>query len=101
MEELIEIKSTKYTLLSAEQYAVLNDRISDAMGFDTGKPTERYAPIVPQLAKINVNYDVEGNESFDIMPVMQITGFVQENYPDTLIGIELVDNYVPYNIENQ
>lgn len=94
------MKKIMYALLDAAQYAVLNDKISDAMGFDVGNPTERYAPVEPQLAKINIIYDEEGNETYDTIPVMQITGFVQENYPNTLVGIDLVESYVPYVPEN-
>lgn len=95
------MKKIMYALLDAAQYAALNDRISDAMGFDIGKPTERYAPVEPMLAKINIVYDEEGNEIYDTIPVMTITGYVQENYPDTLIGVELVDSYVPYTPDVQ
>lgn len=94
------MKKIMYALMSADKYAALNDRISDAMGFDIGKPTERYASTEPMLAKVNITYDEEGNETFDTIHVMTITGFVQENYPDTLIGIELVDSYIPYVPEN-
>ena len=90
------MKKIMYALLDAAKYAALNDRISDVMGFDIGKPTERYAPVEPMLAKINIIYDEEGNESFDTIPVMQITGFVQENYPNTLVGVEIVESYIPY-----
>lgn len=90
------MKKIMYALLDAAQYAVLNDKISDAMGFNIGEPTERYAPVVPMQAKVNINYDDEGTESFDTIPVMTITGYVQENYPDALIGIELIESYVPY-----
>lgn len=98
--ETIEVKSTKYVLLSMPEYAVLNERISEAMGFDVGLPTERYAPVVPMQAKVNINYDDEGNETYETIPVMQITRYVQENYPDTLTGLELVDSYIPYVPEN-
>lgn len=105
MEEFIEIvkvKSTKYVLLSGESYAVLNDRISEAMGFDIGMPTERYAPVVPMLAKVNIQFTEIGEEvveSYDTVPVIPITATVQERCPDLLKGYELVDSYVPY-IEN-
>lgn len=94
------MKNIMYALLDSAKYAALNDKISDAMGFDIGKPTERYAPVVPMQAKVNINYDDEGTETYDIIPVMQITGYVQENYPDALIGIELVNSYVPYVPKN-
>lgn len=90
------MKKIMYALLSADKYAALNDRISDAMGFDIGNPTERYAPVEPMMAKINIKFDEEGNEAFETVPVMPITGYVQENYTNTLIGVELVESYVPY-----
>lgn len=99
MEEIIEqveIKSTKYVLLSMSEYAGLNERISEAMGFDMGMPTERYAPIEPQLAKINIVYDEEGNESYDTIPVMPILPNIQEGHPSLLVGLTLIDSYIPY-----
>ena len=99
MEEQLEqgiVYSTKYALLTAEEYTTLNESISNAMGFDLGLPTERYAPIEPILAKINIKFDVEGNESYDTIPVMPITGYVQENYPDIIKDVVLVDNYIPF-----
>ena len=98
MEEIIEqveVKSTKYVLLSIDAYASLNDRISEAMGFDLGLPTERYAPVEPQLAKINIVYDGEGNESYDTIPVMPILPIIQELYPQLIQDIELHDSYEP------
>jgi hypothetical protein len=98
MEEIIEqveIKSTKYTLLSADKYAALNDTISEAMGFNVGLPTERYAPTEPQLAKINIAYDEEGNESYDTLPVMPILPVIQELCPQLIQDIELHDSYEP------
>jgi len=102
MEEIIEqveVKSTKYVLLSKELYAVLNERISDAMGFDIGEPTERYAPVIPMLAKVNVQFTGEGEnviETFDTVPVMPITATVQELCPDLLQGYDLLESYTPY-----
>lgn len=98
MEEIIEIgelKSTKYVLLTLAEYSGLNERISEAMGFDLGQPTERYAPIEPQLAKINIVYDEEGNESYDTIPVMPILPVIQELYPQLIQDIELHDSYEP------
>lgn len=94
--ETIEVKSTKYVLLSMSEYVMLNDRISEAMGFDLGTPTERYAPIEPQLAKINIVYDEEGNESYDTIPVMPILPNIQEGHPSLLVGLTLIDSYIPY-----
>ena len=87
--------STKYVLLLSEQYKILNESISSAMGFDIGMPTERYAPTEPQLAKINITYDEEGNESYDTIPVMPILPTIQELYPQLIQDIELHDSYEP------
>ena len=87
--------STKYALLLTNQYQILNESISSAMGFDIGMPTERYAPIEPQLAKINIVYDEEGNESYDTIPVMPILPVIQELYPQLIQDIELHDSYKP------
>lgn len=105
MEEIIEtveVKSTKYVLLSVTDYETLNHQISEAMGFDSGKPTERYAPIVPMLAKVNVQFVEVGDEvveTYDAIPVMPITATVQDLYPNLLQGYELLESYVPY-VEN-
>ena len=92
MEDLL---TTKYALLVAEKYAELNESISEVMGFNLGQPTERYAPIEPQLAKINIVYDEEGNESYDTIPVMPILPVIQELYPQLIQDIELHDSYEP------
>ena len=88
--------STKYALLLTDQYQILNESISSAMGFDVGLPTERYAPIEPQLAKINIVYDEEGNESYDTIPVMPILPNIQEDHSYLLVGLTLIDSYIPY-----
>lgn len=98
------MKKLMYILLSTEQYEVLNERISEAMGFDVGLPTERYAPVVPMLAKVNIQFTGEGEdviETFDTIPVMPITATVQENYPNSLVGVNLVDSYIPYTPDVQ
>lgn len=97
--EIVEVKSTKYVLLSTAEYAVLNHKISEAMGFDIGEPTERYAPVVPMLAKVNIQFTDVGEEvveSYDTFPVMPITATVQERCQELLQGYELIENYVPY-----
>lgn len=102
MEEIVEVKSTKYVLLSMSEYTGLNECISEAMGFNIGEPTERYAPVIPMLAKVNVQYTGEGEdviETFDTIPVMPITATVQERYPQLLEGYNLIESYVPY-VEN-
>lgn len=96
------MKKLMYILLSAEQYKVLNEQISEEMGFDVGLPTERYAPVVPMLAKVNIQFTEVGEnvvETYDTIPVMPITATVQEKFPELLQGYELLESYVPY-VEN-
>ena len=88
--------STKYVLLLSDQYQILNESISSAMGFDIGMPTERYAPVEPQLAKTNIVYDEEGNELYDTVPVMPILPNIQEGHSSLLVGLPLIDSYIPY-----
>ena len=100
--EFVEVKSTKYVLLSKESYANLNERISEAMGFDVGLPTERYAPVISMLAKVNIQFAEVGeevNETYDTFPVMPITATVQERCPDLLEGLDLIDSYTPAPVE--
>ena len=96
------MKKIMYALLDLAKYAALNDRISDVMGFDVGLPTERYAPVMPMLAKVNIQFTEVGeevNEKYDTIPVMPITATVQERCPELLEGYELIESYVPY-VEN-
>ena len=96
--EQVEVKSTKYVLLSTESYTVLNEKISEAMGFDVGLPTERYAPVIPILAKDNVQFTGEGEdviETFDTIPVMPITATVQDRCTELLTHLTLTDTYIP------
>lgn len=100
--EFVEVKSTKYVLLNVEAYSVLNHKISEAMGFNIGEPTERYAPVIPVLTKVNIQFSGEGEnviETFDSIPVMPITVTVQERCVELLKGYELIESYVPY-VEN-
>lgn len=93
------MKKLMYILFSAEQYEVLNERISEAMGFDVGLPTERYAPVVPMLAKVNIQFTEVGEkvvETYDTIPVMPITATVQERCTELLQGYELLESYTPY-----
>lgn len=97
--EIVEVKSTKYVLMSIDKYEMLNHQISEAMGFDVGLSTERYAPVVPMLAKVNIQFSREGEnvvETYDTIPVMPITATVQERCVELLQGYELIESYVPY-----
>ena len=86
----------KFALLTFGEYYQLNHDLSIARGWQLGIDTERYAPMNTPLAKVNVEYDTEGNEiSYEIRLVMPISSEIQENHPDLLTGIELVNSYIP------
>jgi hypothetical protein len=83
-----------YALLTFGEYYQLNHDLSIARGWQLDNDTERYAPMNTPLAKINIEYDEEGNEiSYEVKLVMPISSEIQENYADLLTGIELVNNY--------
>jgi hypothetical protein len=84
MEEITY--STKYALLSEKDYKSLNAAISKAKGYPDDSDTTRYAPLEPIL-DINSNW------------VMPITAEVQQDYPELLEGIKLVENYQPIQSE--
>jgi hypothetical protein len=82
----------KFALLTPEQYATLNEAISAAKGYPDNDGTARYAPAVPAMSA-----EVTNEEQEVISPamcVMPITAEVQELYPQTIEGVELVDSYV-------
>lgn len=105
MEKQIEqtiTLSTKYVILDSESYGILNHRISEAMGFDIGEPTERYAPVIPMSAKVNVQFTEVSEtvvETYDTIPVMPITATVQERCTELLQGYDLLESYTP-NVED-
>lgn len=84
MEDIIY--STKYALLSAKDYQALNEAISKAKGYPDDTNTVRYAPLEPFV-------DIDSN------CVMEITTDLQENYPEVLEGIKLVESYTPKSTE--
>jgi len=89
-----------YTLLSFGEYYQLNHDLSIARGWKLDNDTERYAPMNTPLAKINSEFDSEGDEiSYEVKLVMPISSEIQENHADLLEGIELVSNYT--NVEGQ
>ena len=87
MEENIEIieqeniVKTGYILFSTiEEYNAVNIAISTAMGFpDSKEATERYSSLNPM-------------QDTDDKFVMEISASVQELYPNTITGYELVDS---------
>ena len=85
----------------SKSYGILNHRISEAMGFDIGLPTERYAPVIPMLAKVNIQFTEVGEdviETFDTIPVMPITATVQDRCTELLTHLTLIDTYIPVQI---
>lgn len=83
----------KYALLTEEQYNNLNAAISAAKGYSVEKATQRYAPTLPQMSASILDEDeIEISPSLCVMP---ITANVQELFPDTIEGVELVDSYEP------
>ena len=86
----------KYALLTFGEYFKLNHLISVAKGWELGNPTERSYDMTPISAKINIQYDNEGNEiSYETVNVLPISAELQINYPDLISGIELYDSYIP------
>ena len=84
-----------YALLTFGEYYQLNHDLSIARGWQLGKDTERYAPMNTPLAKINAEYDIEGNEtSYEVKLVMPISSEIQENHADLLQGIELHNSFI-------
>lgn len=79
---------TQYALLSQSDYLKLNEAISERLGYNLELPTERYAPISPRLAKVNVKV-VDEIETYDTLCVLELTVEVQDKCADMLP--ELVD----------
>jgi hypothetical protein len=92
MEEQIQIYKTMYALLTEQLYAELNQTISKAKGYPDDSDTVRYAPIIPEKAKANIQF-ADGVETFDTVCVMPITAEVQEFYPEAIEGIKLAESY--------
>jgi len=83
----------QYALLSAVDYAALNIAIGNAKGYPDSVGTARYAPDIPQMsAEILDENDVVITPSFCVMP---ITAEIQQNFPEIIQGLTLVDRYTP------
>ena len=78
MENLFK---TAYILFDTiEEYNVVNTAISLAMGFpDSKEATERYSSLEPM-------------QDVDDKFIMEISASVQELYPQTIAGYDLVDS---------
>ena len=96
METIYNIPQPKFTLLTFGQYFKLNHDLSIAKGWQLGQDTERSFEMNPVAAKINIQYDSEGNETgYDIAFVMPVSSEIRENYPEIIAGLELVSDYIP------
>lgn len=83
-----------YALLTFGEYYQLNHDLSIARGWKLNQPTERFAPMNTPLAKVNVEYDEQGNElSYEVKLVMPVPSEIQINHSDLIAGIQLVRDY--------
>lgn len=79
-------------LLSFGEYIQLNESLSKAKGYDLTKSTQRVWKMNPDLAKVNRTFDEEGNEiGYDLMCVIEISADIQENYPELIEGLKLIN----------
>lgn len=76
-DERVEYSSC-YALLSQSDYLKLNEAISERLGFELSKSTERYTSMTSP-------FTTEG------LMIMEITSEVQEECADLLTGLTLVD----------
>lgn len=83
--------TSKYAILTNGKYIALNHALSTAKGYDLANDTARCFPIVPTLAKI----DIQEDETFSLACVAMIDIEAQERFPELLTGIELVESYIP------
>jgi len=97
LDQIPQITS-KYALLTTGEYIALNHSLSLAKGYNLGDSTARCFPIVPTLAKVDIQYDEKGKETFSVLCVALIDIEAQEKYAELLTGIELIGSYTPANI---
>ena len=88
-------------LLNYTDYTLLNEALSKAKGYPKNG-THRIWSMYPDLAKVNRQFDTEGNEiSFDITCALKIPSSMLEKYPQFFEGLNLVNDWevVPYEGE--
>ena len=99
MPEEIQIETRPqpaYILCSLPDYFRLNKVLSEYKGYKIGDATERVQVMNPKAAKVNIQYDTEGNEvSSDALLVLPVSSEHQVTYPELFEGKELVSNYTP------
>lgn len=89
-EKLYNKPQPKVCLLTFGEYFRLNHDLSIARGWQLGQDTERVTEMSPQLAKVNITFDTEGNETgYELACVCPISREIQENHSDLLTGITL------------
>ncbi len=87
-------KLYSYALLTYSEYYILNEKLSKLRGWTLGNDTERVYSMMPQLAKVNIQYDEEGNETgYENLCVMPISAEIQELYPELMPVLH--DSYIP------
>jgi len=99
MEEEIEYindrPQPKYALITVDEYYTFNHSISIAKGWKLNDNTERSVDMYPRAAKVNIQYDAEGNIiSFDKKLILYVDAETQMDYPELIAGFELVDSYI-------
>lgn len=88
-------------LLNYTDYTKLNEALSKAKGYPKNG-TYRIWSMYPDLAKVNRQFDEDGNEtSFDIVCALKVSGSMLEEYPEYFEGLNLVNDWevVPYDGE--
>lgn len=88
-------------LLNYTDYTKLNEALSKEEGYPKNG-THRIWSMYPDLAKVNRQFDEDGNEiSFDIVCALKVSGSLLEKYPQYFEELSLVNDWevVPYNSE--
>jgi hypothetical protein len=88
-------------LVTYSQYVKLNESLSKAKGYDMSKDTQRIWPISPTFAKVNVSTDLEGNETFELKCIVEISCENLELFKQVWEGLNLLDSWTvePFEAE--
>jgi hypothetical protein len=82
----------KAILLNTEKYNQLNAELSKLKGYPDRSDTHRVFPVEPRKAKVNVQFDQNGNETgFDEVCVAEISSENLELFPDYFAKYDLID----------
>ena len=96
-EEYIETRpQPAYIICNIDEYYDLNRALSQAKGYDLSNKTQRCKSMNPRAAKVDIQYDVEGNETgYTAKVVFPVSSQEQIDYPELFAGYELVSSYIP------